>query len=66
LIKQTKGKKELAILVSDAIEAAVKTARLMPPFKVDEQRAKRLLRPPRLSQWPPRAAPQRPPGWSSW
>jgi hypothetical protein len=32
LIKQTKGKKELAILVSDAIEAAVKTARPMPPF----------------------------------
>lgn len=32
MIKETKSKKELAVLVADAVEAAVGNARVMPPF----------------------------------
>jgi hypothetical protein len=31
-LKQTKTRKELALLVADAIEAAVSATRVMPPF----------------------------------
>jgi hypothetical protein len=31
-LKQTKSKKELATLVADAVEEAISTARVMPPF----------------------------------
>jgi len=32
LVKETKSKKELAMMVADAVEAAVGNARVMPPF----------------------------------